>query len=171
MAIMRDEAVIALVLVLVIASAGAGYYIGNSSLQATNSTEAMTTMATTTPSSGVYSYDSDINASDLCQYTNATLTSIISNIESYPSFRTLEGNFTYTIDGYGCESAPFHFPEITFRYYDMAHPITYQCPNGTATTYPYYQIEVDLNVRATGYDLTHSTYVLHPPTNNYGCPS
>lgn len=45
---MRDEAIIALILVLVIASAGAGYYVGNSSKQTVTSTETSLLTSTTT---------------------------------------------------------------------------------------------------------------------------
>ncbi len=134
-------------------------------------TIASISQTTSTSSSLNYTYDSDINSSNICQYSNATATSIISNIENYPTFQFLEGNHTYTLDGYGCQTAPLHIPVVTFRYYDAAHPIHYQCQNATMTTYPYYQIEVDLQVTATGYDLTQSTFTLHALPSYGGCPA
>ncbi len=126
----------------------------------------------TTP--GNYTYYSDINSSNICHYSNATATSIISNIEDYPAFKTLEGNHTYTLDGYGCETAPAQFPDVSFRgYYGAANPVQFKCPNGrTLTYYPInYFIGVDLNVTSTGYDLTHSTYTLRIQSIAPSCPA
>ncbi len=145
------------------------------STNGTVATNVTTTIASssqvTSTSSLTYSYDSDINSSNICHYSNATATSIISNIENYPTFKFLEGNHTYELDGYGCLTAPHQFPVVTFRAYDAAHPISYQCQNMTLTTYPYYQIEVDLQVTATGYDLTQSTFTLHALPTFGSCPA
>jgi hypothetical protein len=118
-------------------------------------------------------YYSDINSSNICHYSKATATSIISNIEDYPAFKTLEGNHTYTLDGYGCETAPAQFPDVSFGgYYDATHPMHVTCPNGlTLTYYRTYWIGVDLNVTSTGYDLTDSTYTLHIDSNPPSCPA
>jgi hypothetical protein len=128
-------------------------------------------LAVTTP--GNYAYHSDINSSNICHYSNASATSIISNIEDYPAFKTLEGGHTYTLDGYGCETAPGHFPDVSFRgYYDATHPMHVTCPNGlTLTYYRTYWIGVELNVTSSGYDLTHSTYALHIDSNSPSCPA
>lgn len=139
----------------------------------TSVTTASSSRVTSTSSSLNYTYDSDINSSNICYYSNATATSIISNIENYPAFKFLEGNHTYALDGYGCQTAPNKFPTVTFIAYDLAHPVSYQCQDisHTFTTYPSYEIGVDLQVTATGYDLAQSTYTLRANTIFEGCPA
>jgi len=124
-----------------------------------------------------YSYTSDINSSNPCNYTNQTASSIISNIEHYPEFISLEGNRTYTLDGYGCSMSnptgtnATYQSTVTFRYYDLMHLIYYQCDNHTVSTPPYYQIIVTLDLTPTGYDLGSSSFksILVPPFE--GCPN
>jgi hypothetical protein len=176
---MRGEAIVGLLAVAILAGAGVGFLVGVSgqrttteiTTESTTVTLVSTTYVTESTTNATYVYLSDINSSNTCNYSNATVTSIVSNIESYPEFRMLEGNRTYTLGGYGCETAPAQYPIVTFGYYEVAHPISYQCGNHTLTTDPYYTIEVDLNVTTTGYDLTHSTYTPHNPSNFRGCPN
>ena len=122
-------------------------------------------------------YKSDINSSSPCTYTainnstdassttGADASSIIANIENYPQFKSLEGNRTYTFQGFGCNGqrdqtngTMIYQSEITFSYYDQAHPIYYKCGNQNASTLPQYQIIVTLALTPTGYDLTNSSF-------------
>jgi len=150
-----------------------------------------TTSNQSTPSQRQYAYTSDINSSSPCTYSlggNSTVASpsissesasrIISNIENYPEFISLEGNRTYKFEGFGCSGGRnptgngtmTHQSEITFSYYDLAHPIYYQCPgNQTVSTPPDYQIVVTLALTPMGYNLTDSNFTsgLFPPF--YSC--
>jgi len=74
---MRDEAAIALVLVLVVASAGAGYFVGNSSVRTTTITNlsATTLVTPTTYTITRASTETITSPSALDVYVNANLTS------------------------------------------------------------------------------------------------
>ena len=121
---------------------------------------------------GVYTFDSDVNSSNICNYSRATTMSIVSSIEGYPVFKALEGNQTYELDGAGCETAPGHFPTVDFRSADLAHPMQVTCPSGLKLTYYSTRIiGVELYVTATGYDLTHSTYDLRIDSSLPSCPA
>ncbi len=141
------------------------------------STGASQPSTTTAYSLEQYAYTSDINFSNPCTYTNESATSIISNIENYPEFISLEGNRTYTLDGYGCSMSnptgtnATYQSIISFRYYDWAHPIYWQCGNQTVSQPPYYQITVTLDLTPTGYNLANSSFEsrLVPPFE--GCPN
>jgi len=132
-----------------------------------------------------HTYASDINSSSPCTYspvgnssvpsqsiTSESASSIISSIESYPEFVSLEGNRTYAFEEFGCSGGRnptngtmAYQSFVTFSYYEWAHPIYYQCGNQTASTPPDYEIVVTLALTPKGYNLANSTFTssLFPP--------
>ena len=131
-----------------------------------------------TPSQQHYSYTGDINSSSPCTYTtteNSTAPSpsingqsasrVISSIENYPEFVSLEGNHTYTFAEFGCSA--WRNPSkgmmtdqswIAFNYDNPANPIHYQCGNQTVSIPREYQIVVTLALTPTGYNLANSNF-------------
>ena len=154
----------ALIAAALIISVGFGFYLTTISNQTSSTIQ-----------QGIYR--SDVNSSSPCTYTpidnstaaspttGADASSIVSNIENYPQFKSLEGNHTYAFQGFGCNGhrnetsgMMIYQSEITFSYYDEAHPIYYKCGNQNASTLPQYQIVVNLALTPTGYDLTNSSF-------------
>lgn len=133
-------------------------------------------------STTLYVYQSEFNSSDPCailnapnsEVSNATLSSLIANVESNPKFIALEGNRTgYSYDGSSCgpytasRGSSGANASVSFVYYDYAHRFSI-CDSPTPTTPPQYVIAVNLDMTPTGYDLGHSIYtsVYYGPTNS-----
>ena len=166
-------ALIALVVILMIVAAGAGFLV--SSTQTVTSTLTTTETTTQTPTAPTVTttftlvqdelsngaIQSDVNATSACamwQTYNSTQTGsafgvLLSTIQSNPKYVTLEGNRSgYTYVGGGCGTPGL---EVVFGYLDRLHPFKV-C--GNSTTWPGYQIIVQVDLTTNGYDLNSSNY-------------
>jgi hypothetical protein len=150
------------VIVAIIGAATAGLIIYGVEFGNTNSTLGTNCCTTQSNPNDQYFYPSDINSSVSCDYLATTNTlpgfgNLISNIESYPKFVTLEQNrIGYTYGGQGCsESGNGTQYGLSFYYVDTAHPFGV-CINGTG--YPEYYIDVALFLTPSGYDLSQSVF-------------
>lgn len=180
-AALTQTALTAFIIVLIIAAA-AGFMASNT--RTVTSTLITTETTTQTESASMVTttftliqdelpngtFQSDVNATSACamwQTYNSTQSGsafgiLLSNIQSYQKYVALEGNRSgYTYTGGGCGTS---FLEVVFSYLDTSHPFKV-C--GNSTTWPGYQITVQVDLTTIGYDLSSSNFtsVYYSPQN------